>query len=575
MKFRPAIGESDFRKIRDAGLGYIDKTDFIRQVLDDSISVLLFPRPRRFGKTINISTLGYFLRKTDEDLSHLFEGLAVTRDAQAMTHFQKYPVVSITFKEVKEKTFQEALESIHTQIVKMYDEHRYLLDSQVLSERKLSDIRRILYGEPTKIALQNSLYLLSAALYEHHKKGVVILIDEYDTPIQSGYMYDFFDDIVLFFRNFFSAAFKDNVALFKGVLTGILRVSKENMFSGLNNIKVHSILSPHYATSFGFTENEVASIIEPAQLEAVRAWYNGYIFGGQVIYNPWSILNYVYERLLLPYWVNTGSTDLLETLALKQGLGLSFKSEALLQGESIEMPIDSNIVLRDIDKSPNALWNFLLFSGYLKTVELKMEVGEYSAKLAIPNLEVKTVYRTMFRNWLHRADPKWVCTDALVNGLLAGDSPTVQENLGRILQTAMSYQDPAGAEPEKLYHGFILGLLVHLETHYDVRSNRESGDGRVDVFMRPKTSGRPGVVMEFKVVGRGETVDHALKEAAKQIRERKYATELAAGGVSPVHEYAMVFDGKRAYVKLADETLTNNVVHAPARKRAKGRKRKA
>jgi hypothetical protein len=332
---------------------------------------------------------------------------------------------------------------------------------------------------------------------------------------------------------------------------------------------VRSILDERYNTAFGFTEQEVAAIIDPERLAEVRAWYNGYIFGGQVIYNPWSILWYIKDGLLKPYWVNTASTDLIETLALKQGLGLSEKSEALLSGGTIETPIDANIVLRNVDKSPEAFWNFLLFSGYLKTVDLRLEVGRYYAKLAIPNEEVRIVYQDLFRNWLHKADPQWECTDALVKALLAGDASAVEENLEIILLRAMSYQDPAHAEPEKLYHGFILGLLVHLEKRYEVRSNREAGHGRADMLMRPKTPGAPGVVIEFKVQRKAQSVNAALEDAAKQVREKRYAEELVAAGASPVHDYAMVFDGKKASVKRVDDILAKAATAAKAAKKRK------
>lgn len=555
MGFIPAIGQSDFRMFREAGFGYVDKTDFIRQILEDASPVLLFPRPRRFGKTINLSALGYFLRKTDDDLSHLFRGLAVTRDEKAMSHFQKYPTIFLSFKDVKARTFADALAGIQTRIVEAFREHRSLLDSGALDETMALVFRRMLSGAPSKQELQDSLWMLSRALFEHHKARVVILIDEYDTPIQSGYMHGFFDEVVLFFRNFFSAALKDNTALFKGVLSGVLRVSKENMFSGLNNIKVHSILSARYATSFGFTEEEVAAIVDPARLDDVRAWYDGYLFGGQVIYNPWSILNYIAEGLFEPYWVNTGSSELIETLATRRGLGLSARSLALLRGEAIEVSIDDNIVLRDIDRSDDALYNFLLFSGYLKLVDVRRSMGEITADVAIPNLEVRLVYRSMFRSWLYSAVPARSFLDDLVEALFQGDAPTVEALLEQLFLRVLSFQDGAGREPEKLYHGFVLGLLVHLESDYDIRSNRESGYGRADVLIRPRVAGRPGVVMEFKVPSVGESPEQALVRAAEQVRDRKYATELAAVGAAPVHEYAMVFDGKRAWVRRVADVL--------------------
>lgn len=553
-QFIPGIGLSDFRKLRESGASYVDKTFLLQQLLAVPTEVFLFPRPRRFGKTINLSMLRYFLGKSKEDHLPLFEGLAVTRDPKAMAHFQKYPIISISFKDVKANTLSGTMTGIRDQLFGAVVEHRYLLEGSRLDPsigRKLSDV---LDGRTIVDDLPYVFKWLSQALYQYHGERVVILIDEYDTPVQSGYLYEFFDDVVLFFRNFFSACLKDNAALFKGVLTGILRVSKENMFSGLNHIRVHSIIDEPYGNAFGFTEDEVAAIIPPEKMPEVRDWYNGYIFGGKVIYNPWSILNYIQDGLLRPYWVNTGSADLIEHLAARRGLGLTHKSEALLRGETIDMPIDSNIVLRDIDKNDDALWNFLLFAGYLKPVQLDMVMGRYYGKLAIPNQEVKIVYEDMFRNWLYKAAPTRAYIDDLVKALFAGDADTVQDILEEMFLRILSYQDPVGREPEKLYHGFILGMMVHLENEYDVRSNRESGYGRADMLMRPKTPGKPGVVIEFKALKRKETPEQALELAAKQICERDYAAEVRAGGASVVYAYAMVFDGKRAWVKRVEGT---------------------
>jgi hypothetical protein len=434
----------------------------------------------------------------------------------------------------------------------------------------------MLLGEITEEDCRRSLRELSDYLARHHGRRVVILIDEYDTPIQSGYLNGFFDEVTLFFRNFFSAALKDNPSLFKGVLTGVLRVARENLFSGLNNIIVSSILHDRrYATSFGFTEAEVAGVLDrarpdgapaeqaaalpahaPPRLDEIRAWYDGYLFGGEVIYNPWSILNYVATGALRPYWVNTASPDLLQDLIARRGLGLSSETEALLRGEPVEARIDENIVLRDLDQQPEALWSFLLFSGYLTPRSVREELGEIIASLAIPNLEVRLAFRDLFRSWLRRGLPERRHAEGLLRALLEGDAPSLEALLERLLVTVMSYQDPAGREPEKLYHGFILGLLVQLEGEYDVRSNRESGLGRADVLVRPRAPGHPGVVLELKVPQRGETPEQALLAAARQVRDRRYAAELVAAGAAPVHELVAVFDGKRAWVRPVDEALS-------------------
>lgn len=560
MPFVPALGQSDFRMLREAGAGYVDKTAFIGQLLADPTQVVLFPRPRRFGKTLNVSALDYFLGRRDEDLSHLFQDLAVWRDAAARLHFQQHPVLFLTFKDVKALSYESTLGAIRVQIQRLYNRHREILDGGALNPDEARNFQRILQGEATEEEYQRSLRDLSDYLARRHGRNVVILIDEYDTPIQAGYLNGFFDQVTLFFRNFLSAALKDNPSLFKGVLTGVLRVSRENLFSGLNNVVVSSLLDPRYATSFGFTEAEVTEILQasgvvPARRDEIRAWYNGYLFGGEVIYNPWSILSYLHAGVLRPYWVNTSSNDLIQELLGRRGMGLSDETEALLRGEAVEARIDENIVLRDLDQQPEAMWSFLLFSGYLKTVAVREEMGEVIASLAIPNLEVRIAYRDLFRAWFRRGLPERRSIDDLVAALLEGDAPTVEALLERLLLAVMSYQDPAGRQPEKLYHGFILGLLVQLEGEYEVRSNRESGYGRADVLVRPRAPGKPGVVLELKVPRRGETPEQALVAAARQVRDRRYTAELEAGGASPVRALVAVFDGKRAWVRTVDEAL--------------------
>jgi hypothetical protein len=563
-KFIPPIGQPDFRTLRRSNYGFVDKSSFIRDVLTDSSLVVCFPRPRRFGKSTNLSMLGYFLRKSDEDLTDIFAGLEVTRDLDTMKHFQKYPVISISLKDVKGDTLAKAMAGIRNQIVTASEEHRALLDDKTLSPTYANHLRQILSGEISDEDLPFSFKWLSDALHAHHKQPVVILIDEYDTPMHAGYAHGYFDEITGVLRSFFSSCLKDNSSLFKGVLTGILRVARESMFSDLNHIMVHSLLDETYATSFGFTEQEVQEIVEPERFAEVRDWYNGYVFGGRVIYNPWSILNYIQRRKLEPYWVNTGGTQLIEMLALKQGMALSDKSAALLNGGSIELVVNPHIVLRYIDQSPDAFWNFLFFSGYLKPVDLQIIEGKYHAKLAIPNKEVRIVYQDLFEQWLYQRDPEHAQTKEFLKALLEGDAVAVQETLESILLRAISVYDKGKADeqPEKLYHGFILGLLVHFEHHYEVRSNPEAGYGRADVLIRSKQPGKPGAVLEFKVKAPDAPPEVALESAAKQARERRYAEGLRAAGVERVYEYALAFDGKKVYVEHIDDVLKQALARA-------------
>ncbi|HSN96862.1 MAG TPA: AAA family ATPase [Candidatus Nanopelagicales bacterium] len=561
MPFTPGLGISDFRELREAGADYVDKTDFIRQILADPTQVVLFPRPRRFGKTINLSALRYFVEKRPEDLSALFQDLAVWKDQEARGHFQRYPVLFLTFKDIRADTWESTFRSLRILLQELCREHRYLLGSERIAPDEVAELEQLLRAEVSEEQAQAALKLVSSLLHRHHGEKVVLLIDEYDTPIHSGFLRGFHDDVVRFFRNFLSGAFKDNPALQRGVLTGILRVSRESLFSGLNNVVVRSILGREHATSFGFTEAEVAAITgadaDPGRLDALRAWYDGYRFGGETIYNPWSILSYISTGELRAHWVNTSSNDLIYDLVVRRGMGLSQEMEILLGGGHIDARVDEGLVLRDIEQREDALWSFLLFTGYLKAVEVRWTARGAEAQLAVPNVEVMQAYRDVFQLWMERGLAARSRIEALVRALLRGDAEEMEELLEQLLLTTMSFQDPAGREPEKLYHGFILGLLVQLEGRHEVRSNRESGLGRADVLVRPKAAGQPGVVLELKVPRkrRGETPEAALAAAARQVRDRRYAEELRAAGAAPVHEMVAVFDGKRVWVRTVEEVL--------------------
>ena len=403
------IGLSDFRALREGGFCYVDKTGLIEAVLGDSAQVMLAPRPRRFGKTLNLSMLRYFFEKSPEDLRALFAGLAVASSAIAAPHFQRYPVIFMTFKDVKPRSWEDCLAGMAVVLANTFGEHRYLLAHGALeSYEGPRSSTAILHRRAGRADLVDALRLLSRLLARHHREKVVILIDEYDTPIHAGYTNRYYDDVIAFFRDFFSGGLKDNLHLFKGVLTGILRVARESLFSGLNNIAVYGILRPELAVYFGFTEPEVQGLVEaagqPENLDGIRTYYNGYLFGGHAIYNPWSVLSFLAsaDKILRPYWIETSSNDLVRDLLLTGQQGVRADLETLLAGGTIDKPIDENIVLRDVAGSADAVWSFLLFTGYLKTVDISRPGrGRDGGKpRRCPTPRWPTPCRRMARGWL-------------------------------------------------------------------------------------------------------------------------------------------------------------------------------
>jgi len=557
VSFSAPLGYSDFLDLRRSGATYVDKTSFVVDVLAGQPKVLLLPRPRRFGKTLNLSTLLYFLEHTDEDRTDLFEGLEVWRSEPARRHFQRYPVVFLTFKDVKVRSWDECFRGLQRLLARAYRQHRYLLDDGALDEVDAVDFRAVLERRADAGDLVDALRELTRHLHAFHGERVVLLVDEYDTPIHAGYVHGYYDDAIGFFRNLLSGGLKDNPHLFLGVVTGILRVARESIFSGLNNLTVHTLLSRRFSTAFGFTEAEVEQLADLAgardRLDELRDWYDGYLFGGRTVFNPWSVLSFLANQDdgCRPYWVSTSSNDLLRELLTSGGLGSPGALETLLTGAGVERRVLENVVFRNLDRRADAVWSLLLFSGYLKASDVR--TGEQTrAVLSIPNREVLSIFRDTFTDWLQDGlgDPSRV--RELLGTLLSGDATTFSRYLTDLLRDVLSYHDLGGRQPERVYHAFIAGLLVSLGEDYEVRSNRESGYGRYDVMVLPRTAGRPGVVLELKVPVEGEAVDAALDDGLRQIRERDYAAELRARGARPVHELAAVFDGKRAHVRRAE-----------------------
>ncbi|WP_428261332.1 AAA family ATPase [Haliangium sp.] len=555
------IGIDDFRRLREGGHTYVDKTSLICELLDDPGSqVLLLPRPRRFGKSLNLSTLRYYFERSDEDLSGLFEGLTVWEAGEPYrSHFQRYPVIYLTFKDIKPDTAEDFWADIEILIQDLFSHHRHVLDSGTLSEVQARRYRAILAGEATPALQRRALKELATVLHQAYGERAMVFIDEYDAPIHSAYVRGFAPEVLGFFRAFLGGGLKGNPHLGRAVLTGILRIARESIFSGLNNLAVCSLLEHRFSSAFGFTEDETAGLLAQAgrsgELSEVQDWYNGYRFGERVIYNPWSVLSYIHwGGEPKPYWLGTSANELIEEVLGAHATRLQPRFEALMAEGGVDQVVDENVSLDDIEHSERALWSLLLFSGYLKAEKCgRTEHGQAIHRLSIPNREVRLVYAHSFQKWMERRmRGHGGSLEALTGALLTGDAVGVQRELGAFARDLLSYHDTGGLRPENMYQGFVIGLLAVMEDTHLVRSNRESGAGRPDVMIRPRRPGAPGAVLELKVARPGEkTLDAALDEGLAQLAAKDYAAELRAVGAEPVHGFAVAFDGKEVRVRSA------------------------
>lgn len=546
------IGISDFKKLISENYYFMDKSLLIKEILEDGSEVILLPRPRRFGKTINMSMLKYFFEKADEDNRFLFEELNIYEHKDIMKKQGSYPVIYLTFKDEKYLSWKDCKSGMKFVIGSEFKRHKYLLESDIMDDEEKEMYKDVMNLKAEDIYYHKSLLSLSMYLSKHYSKKAVIIIDEYDVPIQSGYTGDYYEDIINFMRNFLSGGLKDNIYLEKAILTGILRVAKESIFSGLNNLSVNTILNKEYSSSFGFLENEVENILKyfkvESKLSEIKDWYNGYKFGENIIYNPWSILNYVkrWDEGFQPYWINTSSNDLVKKLITKGGQQLKSELEDLIQDKSITKEINENIEMKEIDKSTENAWSFLLLSGYLKTVKkIRKSDGRLVCELAIPNIEVKYLYNEIIMSWFRES----VNNDEfnfMLKSLINGDIKTFGKILKKFVLSSVSYFDISGQESEKVYHAFVLGMLIALSDDYEVKSNRESGYGRYDVMIIPKDKNKIGIIMEFKKVDRDEEEDlkKAAEEGLKQIKERKYKQELIVREIKNIIEIGIAFEGK-------------------------------
>jgi hypothetical protein len=550
------IGISDFKTLIDEDYLFIDKSELIKEFWESNGQTILVPRPRRFGKTLNMSMLKYFFGNSNGECKYIFEGLNIEKHKDIMELQGKYPIIYLSLKDEKHSTFEYLKEGLSNLFSELFIEHDYCLNNNKLHNIDIEYYNAIINKQATVIELGNALKKLSEYIYTYFDEKVIILIDEYDVPIQAAYINHYYNEAIEFMRNLLSGAFKDNVSLKKAMITGILRVARESVFSGLNNLKVESILSYEFSDKFGFTDSEIEKLVfdynMKEQLNNLKDWYNGYYFGETTIYNPWSILNYLSSPKagLKPYWVNSSSNDLINFLLGKGSEEVKKDLEVLISGYSINKIIDENIVMGDIEKSSDNLWSFLLFTGYLRAKEAYRKEEYIYYNLSIPNREVKSLYKSIIENWFKDTITKQNY-DIMINSLVAGDIKIFGKLLRQFVLKSISYFDVGGYEGEKVYHAFVLGMLISLNDTHEVLSNRESGYGRYDVMLIPKDISKLGIVIEFKKLDPDddETLEETADEALKQISDKKYSTTLESRGINNIKEIAIVFKGKEVYIK--------------------------
>ena len=557
-----AIGKQSFEDIRKKDCFYIDKTYFIKDWWESADDVTLITRPRRFGKTLNMDMLKCFFSNQYEGRKELFEGLDIWKDEEYRELQGTYPVIFLSFADIKGNTFEMARQQICIKILDLYEENEYLLEGDILGESEKAFYKSVSMDMSDAI-ISTSLNKLCVFMYKYYGKKVIIILDEYDTPMQEAYMNGYWDELVALTRSLFNSTFKTNPYLERGIMTGITRVSKESIFSDLNNLVVVTTTSNQYNTAFGFTEEEVFTALEEQEIsdekEKVKEWYDGFTFGNKKdIYNPWSIINYLKFKKYETYWADSSSNRLVNELIRTGSAEIKNTMETLMAGGTVEKNIDEQIVFEQLKTNKDAVWSLLLASGYLRIEEFRTE-GRLNKKiysLKLTNYEVEQMFGTMIERWFGGADVPY---NEFINAMLSGDIESMNEYMNRVTRGVISYFDtgktPSDEEPERFYHGLVLGLMVDQVDNYILSSNRESGFGRYDIMLEPIDKNNeklPGIVIEFKVFNqkKEDTLEETVENALRQIKEKDYDAELIKRGVKEenIYHYGFAFKGKEVLI---------------------------
>lgn len=553
------VGYENFSQIINEGYYYVDKTMFIRELMDKKAKVNLYTRPRRFGKTLTLSMLKYFFEEAYDrrggkvDNSRLFEGLQITNAGERYTSLMgKYPVIALTLKSGKQDSFELSCSQICEVIVDEFERHQYILDGSILTEREKTQFDLYLNKRRDAVDFISSIKFLCHCLHVWHGTAPIVLIDEYDVPLEGAYRYGFYDKMVVFIRGLFENTLKTNDDLSFAVVTGCLRIARESIFTGLNNLRINSIMTKSFGEYFGFTCDEVQAMCAyydmPEKYEQLRDWYNGYVFGDVNVYNPWSTVQYLYDRMIdregypAAYWADTSSNTIVRKLIERADRAVKDEIENLIAGGSIEKAIHEDITYDEVEKSMDNLWNFMFFTGYFKKTDSRFENRICYVTMVIPNQEVLYIFENKIKGWFEDT-LKATSRQRLYDAIVKRDADTLRNEIRGILYSTISFHDYY----ENFYHGFMAGILYGMD-RYVVKSNRESGNGRTDIFLKPAFYDMPAYIFEFKVAGTIDQLESEAAEAIRQIYDNRYDEELRADGYRDIVCFGVAFYKKDCFV---------------------------